>query len=107
MDILLQIIIAALSVMGFYFCLKTIASLIFTSRQIAASVIIEDKIQLYDLDMLLQDASSALFAARRRRIGVFVPPDIWNECRDSEKAIVKELIDCFGAKFYLIRPLDL
>ena len=107
MDILFQIIIAALSVMGFYFCLKTIASLIFTSRQIAAAVIIEDKIQLYDLDMLLQDASSALFATRRRRIGVFVPSNIWNECRDSEKALVKEFINCFGAEFYLTRPLDL
>ena len=107
MDILLQIIIAALSVMGFYFCLKTIASLIFTSLQIAAAVIIEDKIQIYDLDILLQDASSALFATRRRRIGVFVPPEIWEECRDSEKALVKELIDRFGAEFYLTRPLDL
>lgn len=107
MDILLQIIIAALSVMGFYFCLKTIASLILTSRQIAAAVIIEDKIQLYDLDMLLQDASGALFATRRRRIGVFIPTEIWNECRDSEKALVKELIDCFGAEIYLNRPLDL
>ena len=107
MHISFQIIIAALSVMGFYFCLKTIASLIFTSRQIAAAVIIEDKIQLYDLDMLLQDASGALFATRRRRIGVFVPSNIWNECRDSEKALVKEVIDCFGAEFYLARPLDL
>ena len=107
MDILLQIIIAALSVTGFYFCLRTIASLIFTSRQIAAAVIIEEKIQLYELDMLLQDASGALFATRRRRIAVFVPPQIWNECEDSEKALFKELADCFGAEFYLSRPIDL
>lgn len=107
MDILLQIIIAALSVMGLCFCLKTIASLIFTSRHISAAVIIEEKIQLYDLDLLLQDASGALFATRRRRISVFIPPDIWNECSDSEKALTKELVDCFGAEFYLIRPLDL
>ena len=107
MHVSLQIIIAALSVTGFYFCLKTIASLIFTSRQIAAAVIIEDKIQLYDLDMLLQDASSALFATRRRRIGVFIPTEIWNESSDSEKALVKEIINCFGAEIYLNRPLDL
>ena len=107
MDILLQIIIAALSVTGFYFCLKTIASLIFTSRQISAAVIIEEKIQLYDLDMLLQDASNAIFTTRGRRITIFVPPQIWNECEDNEKALFKDLANCFGAEFYVIRPLDL
>ena len=107
MDILLQIIIAALSVTGFYFCLRTIASLILTSRQIAAAVIIEDKIQLYDLDMLLQDASSAIFATRGRRIAVFVPPEVWNKCKENEKALFMEFINCFGAEFYLIRPHDL
>ena len=107
MHISLQIIIAALSVMGFYFCLKTIASLIFTSKQIASAIVIEDKSQLHDLDILLEDASGALFATRRRRIAVFMPPQIWNDCRDSEKALAKELIECFGAEFYLIRPLDL
>ncbi len=107
MHISLQIIIAALSVMGFYFSLKTIASLIFTSRQIAAAVIIEDKIQLYDLDMLLQDASGALFATKRRRVAVFIPHEIWNKCQDNEKALFKELADTFGAEFYISRPLDL
>ena len=107
MDILLQIIIAALTVLGFYFCLKTLASLIFTSRQIAAAVIIEDKIQLYDLDMLLQDASGALFATKRHRVAVFIPHEIWNKCNENEKALFKETADCFGAEFYPIRPYDL
>lgn len=106
MHISLQIIIAALSVAGFYFCLKTMASLIFTNRQIAVAVIIDDKIQLSDLDMLLQDASSALFATRRRRIAVFVPPQIWNECQDCEKALFIELAERFDAEIYLNRPLD-
>lgn len=106
MDILLQIIIAALSVTGFYFGLKAIASLIFTSRQISAAVIIEEKIQLYNLDMLLQDADGALFPTKRRRIAVLVPPKIWNECEDTEKALFNETADCFGAEFYISRPLD-
>ena len=106
MHISLQIIIAALSVMGFYFCLKTIASLIFTSRQIAAAVIIEDKIQLFDLDLLLQDASGSLFATRKRKIAVFIPNEIWNECHDSEKTLFRELADSFDAEIYLNSPLD-
>lgn len=106
MHISLQIIIAALSVIGFYFSLKTIASLIFTSRQVAAAVIIEEKIQLYDLDMLLQDASGALFPTRGRRIAVIVPPNVWNGCEESEKALFCEMADCFGAKIYVSRAYN-
>ena len=103
MHISLQIIIAALSVMGFYFCLKTIASLIFTSRQIAATVIIESKKQLYDLDLLLSEASTALFATRRKQIAVIVPDDVWNACSEKEKYETKELTKFFGAKLYFTK----
>ena len=102
MHISLQIIIAALSVMGFYFCLKTIASLIFTSKLIAAAVIVDDKKQICQLNELLDDASSALFAAKRRRLAVFLPNDIWDSCNDEEKSEIWAHIDRFGAEFYII-----
>ena len=102
MHISLQIIIAALSVLGLFFSLKTIASLIFASKHIAAAVMIDDKKLLSDLDTLLDEASSALFAARRRRLALFVPNDIWDSFSDEEKDDLMEHIDRFGAEFYVI-----
>ena len=106
MHVSLQIIIAALSVLGFYFCLKTVASLIFTSKQIAAAVIIESKAQLKDLDLLLEDASSALFATRKRRLAVAVKENVWTTCNEKEKTFAKEITDQFDAEIFLIRALD-
>ena len=106
MHVSLQIIIAALSVLGFYFCLKTIASLIFTSKQIAGAVIIESKSQFYDLDLLVQEASSALFVTRKRRITVMIPQSVWESCDEKEKAFAKELTEHFGAEVFLIKSLD-
>ena len=106
MHVSLQIIIAALSVLGFYFCLKTIASLIFTSKHIAAAVIIEAKEQLRDLDILIPEASGALFTARRRRLAVIVSKGIWNACNENEKHCAEEIIDSFGAKLYFVSTID-
>ena len=106
MHISLQIIIAALAVLGFYFCLKTLASLVFTSKHIAAAVIINDKKQLRELDLLLDDAASALFAVRHRRIAVFIPESIWDNCDKSDKKLSYELAEEFGSEFYIIRLLD-
>ena len=102
MHISLQIIIAALAVLGFYFCLKTLASLIFSNKCIAAAVIINDKKQLRELDLLLDDASVALFAARNRRLAVFVPQNIWTDCDEADKKLSRTLADEFGAEFYII-----
>jgi hypothetical protein len=106
MHISLQIIIAALTVLGFYFCLKTLASLIFTSRQIAASVIIETKKQLNDLDLLLPEASSALFATRRKKITVIVSEVVWDACDEKERAFAEKIIDYFGAELCFVSAID-
>ena len=106
MDILFQIIIAALSVTGFYFCLKTIASLIFTSRPIAATISVEGKGQIEDIDLLLTEASSALFAVRRRRIAVIIPENVWNTCNKNEKKFAEEMINNFGAELFFIDTVD-
>ena len=106
MHVSIQIIIAALSVLGFYFSLKTLASLIFTSKQIAASVVIESEKQLIEIDMLLGEASSALFASRRKRLLVIVSPYVWNTCEEKVKNFALEMIDRFGAELYLCSTAD-
>lgn len=105
MHITFQIIIAALSVLGLYLCLKTLASLIFTSRQISASVIIETKEQLKDIDLLLPEASSAVFFARRR-ISVIIFENVWASCDEKEKSDAKEIIGLFGVKLYFVSAID-
>ena len=67
---------------------------------------IERKEQLRELDLLLDEASSALLATRRRRIAVFVPDEIWKSCDDSSKSLAKELTDHLGAEFYIIGSTD-
>ena len=106
MYISLQIIIAALAVLGLYFCLKVLASLIFTSRQIAATVIIESEKQLEALDLLLSEADSALFATRRRRLAVIVTRSFWDACCDKKRVEAKELIDRYGAELYFVSAID-
>ena len=102
MHISLQIIIAALSVLGLYFCLKTLASLIFTSNLICAAIIINSKDQLAELDVLLPETASALFATKRKRTAVIVPEGVWSSCGIAEKDLARELTDRFGAELYLI-----
>ena len=101
MHISIQIMIATLSVLGLYFCLKTMASLIFTNEQIVASVKIESETQLDTLDLLLEEASSALFATRRRRLAVFIPANIWESCGAQSQKHAKEISEEFGAEFYI------
>lgn len=106
MRITFQIIIAALTVLGFYFCIKTLASLIFTSKQIAAAIIVEGKRQIEDIDLLLTEASSALFAVRRQRIAVIIPEGVWNACNKNEKKFAEEMINNFGAELFFIDTVD-
>ena len=101
MHISIEIMIATLSVLGLYFCLKTMASLIFTNEQIVASVIIENEKQLYKLDLLLEEASSALFATRERRLAVFIPANIWKSCNAQSQKHAKVISEKFGAEFYI------
>lgn len=102
METAFMITVAALAILGFYFLLKIISSLIFASKSIAAAVIIDDKKQLRNLDLLFDDASSALFATRRRRIALFVPYAVWSACDEGDKKLAEDLIDRFGAEFYII-----
>ena len=99
MHISIEIMIATLSVLGLYFCLKTMASLIFTNEQIVASVMIENENQLCKLDLFLEEASSALFATRR--LAVFIPANIWESCNAQSQKHAKVISEKFGAEFYI------
>lgn len=105
MQISIQIIIAALSVLGLYFCLKTMASLIFTDHRIRVAVIIESKEDLKNLDILLKDASSTLFCSGKR-ISVLIPQEVWTVCLESEKLEVKKEADSTGAEIYFLCATD-
>ena len=102
METVFMIIVSVLSIMGFYFLIKVISSLIFANKSIVAAIMIDHKKQLRELDLLLDDASSALFAMRRRRLAVFVPSEIWNLCTEQEQYLTKEFTEKFGAEFFII-----
>ncbi len=101
MGIILHIVIAALAVLGLYFLLKIVFSLIFPSETVAA-VIIKDTIKLKSLDILLDDASRALFFTRDKRLAVFVTEDIWERCDGGDRALARETAESFGAEIYVI-----
>ena len=101
MGIILHIVVAALAVLGLYFLLKVIFSLIFQSHT-ATAVIIEDKISLRSLDILLDDAKSAVLFSQRGRIVVLLPENVLSECDEGDKALLRETAESYGAKIYSI-----
>lgn len=100
MHISLQIIIAALSVLGLYFCLRIIASLIFTNEQITAAVIIKKERQLEDLDLLISEAEEELLFTHQRKVAVFVPQSIWDACEIERKEKILSLCRDLGIPLY-------
>ena len=92
---------AALAVLGLYFLLKVIFSLIFGSHT-ATAVIIEDKISLRSLDILLDDAKSEIRLSKRGRIVVLLPENVLSECDEGDKALIRETAESFGAEIYAI-----
>jgi len=104
MNIIIQIFIAALALLGFYFAFKVLSSSVFGSKGIAATVVIDSAKQISMLDLLLKEASAALFAARCRNIAVLIPESLWIACDENDKSFAKEMINTFGAKLYFINP---
>jgi Na+-transporting NADH:ubiquinone oxidoreductase subunit NqrD len=101
MGIVLHITAAALAVLGLYFLLKVIFSLVFRDETVAA-VIIKDTIKLKSLDILLDDASRALFFTRGKRLAVFVTEEVWERCDGGDRALAREVAESFGANLYII-----
>ena len=78
----------------------------FASKNIAATVLIHSEKQLSEIDMLLDEALSSLFAVRRRNIAVLIPEYLWIACDEKEKSFAKEMINTFGAKLYFISSFN-
>lgn len=103
MNLALQIITAALAVLGFYFLLKIVSQALFSDKNITVAIIIDSKAQLKSLDLLLNNAASAIIVTRSRRISVFVPDDIWNACDEGDKTLAADMIYDFGAELHVFR----
>ncbi len=101
MYLLVQIIVSALAVLGFYFLLKVIVGRLFSGRFIAAAVIVERYEQLESLDIMISEASSAIVFAKGRRVAVIVPRDLLDGCSESERKRITETADDFGAEIYI------
>ena len=107
MRIAFEVIVAAMAVFGLYFCIKVVAGWIFADKSIGAAVIIENKKQLDNLDILISEASESLFYVRKRKIAVFVPKIIWDGCETSKKAEVISLCFDYGVKLYDLIPYEM
>lgn len=101
MNIAIGIAVSALSLLGVFLIIRVAAASFFTSKQIAACVIVESKGQLCELDMLLPDAASALFAVRNQRLAVIVPSELWESCEEKERLCAKEMARAFSAELYI------
>jgi hypothetical protein len=101
MYLLVQIIVAALAVLGFYFLLRVIVSRLFSGRFIAAAVIVERREQLDSLDIMVSEASSAIVFARGKRVAVIIPRDMIDACSQAERKKINETLDSVGAEIYI------
>ncbi|MBQ9749317.1 MAG: hypothetical protein IJV87_01885 [Clostridia bacterium] len=101
MYLLVQIIVSALAVLGFYFMLKVIVGRLFSGRYIATAVIVERHEQLESLDIMISEALSAVVFSRGRRVAVIVPRELLDACSQSERKKITEIADDFGAEIYI------
>lgn len=101
MYLLVQIIVSALAVLGFYFLLKVIVGRLFSGRFIATAVIVERIEQLESLDIMISEASSAVLFARGRRVAVIISRELLESCSQSEKKKINEILDSVGAEIYI------
>ena len=101
MYLLVQIIVSALAVLGFYFMLKVIVGRLFSGRYIATAVIVERIEQLESLDIMISEALSAVVFSRGRRVAVIVPRELLDACSQSERKKITEIADDFGAEIYI------
>lgn len=101
MYLFFQIVVSALSVLGFYFLLKVISACLFSRGFVAAAVIVERKEQLESLDILMSEASSSVVFSKGRRVALVVSKELLDSCSESERNRITETADDFGAGIYI------
>ena len=103
MRIAFEVIVAALAVFGLYFLCKVIGGWIFAPECIYATVIIERKDQIFDLELLLKEASSALFCTRGRRIAVLIRKELFYDLRACEIVAALDVARKYGARVITVK----
>ena len=93
-ETLLQVTVAALSVIGFYGILHALFECLLTPRELGTAVILTHSISPAELDILLCEARRALLG-RGKRVVLAVPRPLWEgSMRDSDE--YAEVIEKYG-----------
>ena len=94
-ETLLQIIIAALAVIGFYGVLHALLETLLTPRELAAAIVLTRALPPEELDILLCEARRAP-CGRGKRVVLVLPLDLW-EGSMKESDEYTEIIEKYGA----------
>ena len=94
-ETVLQVVMAALSVIGFYGILHALLEALLTPRELAAAVILTKYVPSEELDILLCEAKRAP-CGRGKRVVLVLPLDLWETCMQ-EGGEYRELIEKYGA----------
>ena len=98
-EIILQVAVAALSVIGFYGILHALFACLLTPRELGTAVILMQPITPAELDILLCEARRALLG-RGKRVVLAMPRRLWeNGMRDSDE--YAEIIEKYGVSVCL------
>ena len=94
-ETILQVAVAALSVIGFYGILHALLEALLTPRELAAAVILTKYVPPEELDILLCEAKRAP-CGRGKRVVLVLPLDLWETCMQ-EDGEYRELTEKYGA----------
>ena len=101
-DTLLAVIVSMLAVFGLWCAIKVLGDLIFAPRCLMAAIEIKNEKDAEMLDVLLQQAHSAFFCQRIRRIVVLIDAQLLQGCLGTDgvpSEQVLELLAHFGADY--------
>ena len=102
-ETILQVILAALAVIGFYGVLHAVFEFLLTPRELAAAVVITRRISPEELDILLCEARRTLLR-RGKRVVLVVPAALWEgSMRDSDEYTA--IIEKYGVEVCLLDAL--
>ena len=94
-ETLLQITVAALSVIGCYGILHALLEILLTPRELAAAIVLTRPLPPEELDILLCEARRAP-CGRGKRVVLVLPTDLWEgSMRESDE--YAEIIEKYGA----------
>ncbi len=105
LDTLLAVIVSMLAVFGLWCAIKVLGDMVFTPRCLVAAIEIKNEKDAEMLDVLLQQAHSAFFRQKMRRIVVLIDEPLLYGCigHDGVPDVrTLELLTYFGAEYRVI-----